>query len=51
MHPFRPKTQLLRMVKCGITRVPVDYFHVRVLRYTSFADALAQAQRQLGEMA
>jgi len=34
-----------QMVKYGITRVPVDYFHVREFRYTSFADALAQAQR------
>ena len=33
------------MVKYEITRVPVDYFHVREFRYTSFADALAHAQR------
>jgi len=30
----------------GIRCVPVDYFHFREFRYTSFADALAQAQRQ-----
>jgi hypothetical protein len=35
-----------QMARYGITRVPVDYFHFREFRYTSFADALAQAQRQ-----
>ena len=38
--------QLAQMARYGITRVPVDYFHFREFRYTSFADALAQAQRQ-----
>ena len=35
-----------QMVRYGIRRVPIDYFHFREFRYTSFADALAQAQRQ-----
>jgi hypothetical protein len=35
-----------QMARYAITRVPVDYFHFREFRYTSFADALAQAQRQ-----
>ena len=35
-----------QMARYGITRVPVDYFHFREFRYTSLADALAQAQRQ-----
>ena len=35
-----------QMAQYGITRVPVDYFHFREFRYTSFADALAQARRQ-----
>ena len=35
-----------QMAHYGITRVPVDYFHFREFRYTSFADALAEAQRQ-----
>ena len=35
-----------QMAKYGISRVPVDYFHFREFRYTSFADALAEAQRQ-----
>jgi hypothetical protein len=35
-----------QMAHYGITRVPVDYFHFRGFRYTSFADALAEAKRQ-----
>jgi hypothetical protein len=35
-----------QMAHYGITRVPVDYFYFREFRYTNFADALAQAQRQ-----
>jgi len=35
-----------QMARYGITRVPVDYFHFREFRYTSFSDALAQAERQ-----
>jgi hypothetical protein len=35
-----------QMAHYGITRVPVDYFHFREFRYTSFADALAEARRQ-----
>jgi hypothetical protein len=30
----------------GITRTPVDYFHFGEFRYTSLADALAEAERQ-----
>lgn len=33
------------MVKYGITRVPVDYFHYRGFRYTNLSDAIAQAKR------
>ena len=35
------------MGKYGITRVPVDYFHVGPYRYTNLADAIAQAKRRL----
>jgi hypothetical protein len=35
-----------QMAHYGIRCVPVDYFHFREFRYTSLADALAQAQRQ-----
>jgi hypothetical protein len=35
-----------QMAHYGITRFPVEYFHFREFRYTSFADALAQAQLQ-----
>lgn len=34
------------MTRYGITRVPVDYFHLGDFRYTSLADAIAQAQRR-----
>ena len=34
------------MAKYGITRVPVDYFHVGGFRYTNLSDAIAQAKRQ-----
>ena len=34
------------MAHYGITRVPVDYFHVGVFRYTNLADAVAAAKRQ-----
>jgi hypothetical protein len=34
------------MTKYGITRVPTDYFHYKEYRYTSLADAIAQAKRQ-----
>jgi hypothetical protein len=34
------------MAKYGITRVPTDYFHYKEYRYTSLADAIAQAKRQ-----
>lgn len=34
------------MVKYGITRSSVDYFHYKGFRYTNLEDALAQARRQ-----
>ena len=34
------------MARLGITRVPVDYFRLGEFRYTSLADAVAQARRQ-----
>lgn len=34
------------MLKFGITRVPVDYFHYMEFRYTNLKDAVAQARRQ-----
>ena len=34
------------MERYGITRVPVDYFHVGEYRYTVLADAVAQAKRE-----
>ncbi len=36
-----------KMAKLGITRVPVDYYHYGVFRYTSLKDALAQAERDV----
>jgi hypothetical protein len=35
-----------QMAQYGITCVPVHYFYFREFRYTRFADALAEAQRQ-----
>ena len=35
-----------QMATYGITRVPVDYFHVGKYRYTNLDDAIAEAQRQ-----
>jgi hypothetical protein len=34
------------MATYGITRVPVDYFHVGKYRYTTLEDAIAEAQRR-----
>ena len=34
------------LLKLGITRVSIDYFHVGEFRYTSLADALAEARRR-----
>jgi|SwirhisoilCB3_FD_contig_31_10927104_length_291_multi_2_in_0_out_0_1 hypothetical protein len=34
------------MTLYGITCVPVDYFHFRNFRYTSLAEAVAEAKRQ-----
>jgi hypothetical protein len=33
------------MLKYGITRVPVDYFHYGTYRYTNLEDAVAEAKR------
>jgi hypothetical protein len=33
------------MTARGITRVAVDYFHYKEFRYTTLADAIAQADR------
>ena len=33
------------MKRCGITRIPIDYFHVGEFRYTNLKDAIAQAKR------
>jgi uroporphyrinogen-III synthase len=34
------------LAKYGITRVPVDYFHHGIFRYTNLEDAVAQAKRE-----
>lgn len=36
------------MTKYGITRVPVDRFHYKTYRYSTLADAVAQAKRDEG---
>ncbi len=36
----------IAMARYGITKVPVDYFHFGRFRYTTLADAIAEAQRQ-----
>jgi len=38
------------MAHYGITRVPVDYFHIGAFRYTNLADAVAAAKRQQGSV-
>jgi hypothetical protein len=35
-----------QMATYGITRVPVDYFHVGKFRYSNLDDAIAEAKRQ-----
>lgn len=34
------------MLKYGITRIPVDYFHYQGFRYTALKDAVAEAKRR-----
>ena len=34
------------MLKYGISRVPVDYFHYKDFRYTALKDAVAEARRR-----
>jgi hypothetical protein len=41
-----PEEAIGEMIRCGITRVRVDYFHFREFRYTNF-DALAEAKPML----
>ncbi len=38
-----------QMATYGITRVAVDYFHFGEFRYSSLADAVAEARRQQPE--
>ncbi len=33
------------MIKYGVTRERMDYYHVAIFRYTSLKDAVAQARR------
>ncbi len=35
-----------QMATYGITRVPVDYFHVGKYRYSNLEDAIAEAKRR-----
>jgi hypothetical protein len=35
-----------QMATYGITRVPVDYFHVGKYRYSNLDDAIAEAKRR-----
>lgn len=35
-----------QMAAYGITRVPVDYFHVGEFRYSNLEDAIAEARRR-----
>jgi hypothetical protein len=49
--PDTPPTPLNKslakdMATYGITRVPVDYYHFGVFRYTSLKDAIAEAKRE-----
>ena len=37
--------QIADMAKFNITRKPVDFFHYRQFRYTTLAEAVAQAKR------
>lgn len=37
------------LARYGIIRIPIDYFHAGNYRYTSLADAITQAKRQLAE--
>jgi hypothetical protein len=41
-----PSQQAEEMAMYGITRVPVGYFHFKNFRYTSLAEAVAEAKRQ-----
>jgi len=35
-----------QMATYGITRVPVDYFHIGQFRYSNLEDAIAEARRR-----
>lgn len=43
--PVSPEMEA-EMEQYGITRVPMDCFHVGEFRYTNLKDAIAQAKRQ-----
>ena len=40
-----PESDVALMARHGIVRVPADQFHVDGFRYSSLAEALAQARR------
>lgn len=44
--PSAIRTDAGEMSRYGITRVPVDYFHLGEFRYTSLTDAIAEARRR-----
>lgn len=44
--PSTPAISVDELASYGITRVPVDYFHLGEFRYTSLPEAIAQAKRQ-----
>jgi len=48
--PQTEKQQVEALKKQGITRVPIDYFHIGEYRYTSLDDAVAEAKRVSGKV-
>lgn len=45
LAPQDSETEAAMMARYGIVRVPADHFLVGGYRYTSLADAIAQARR------
>jgi hypothetical protein len=45
-QPATPAISAEELASYGITRVPVDYFHLGEFRYTTLSEAIAQAKRQ-----
>lgn len=45
-NAHEPPITAEELARYGITRVPVDYFHLGDFRYTSLSDAIAQAKRR-----